>query len=353
VASGLLALLDDVVAIAKVAAASVDDIAAQATKAGAKAAGVVVDDAAVTPRYLVGFAAKRELAIIWKIALGSIKNKIVFLLPAALFLNWAAPWSVTPLLMIGGAYLCYEGAEKLYAALAPHGAHKHEEHIAPSAVSPEELEAQKVAGAIRTDFILSAEIMAITLAATPPGSVAMQAAVLAAVAFGITILVYGAVALIVKADDVGLALAASERPVASVFGLRDPGVGEPGAADRTLARLTKPLGRGLVVGMPYFLSFLSALGVVAMAWVGGGILLHGLHEFGVHAPGDIISGIAAAGGVIAPGAAGLVNWIVNAVASALFGLAAGALMIPLVHLAAPLTRLVTGWVRRSKTPIST
>jgi predicted DNA repair protein MutK len=353
VASGLLALLDDVVAISKVAAASVDDIAAQATKAGAKAAGVVVDDAAVTPRYLVGFAAQRELAIIWKIALGSLKNKIVFLLPAALFLNWAAPWSVTPLLMIGGAYLCYEGAEKLYGAIVPYGAQKHEEHIAPSTASPEELEAQKVAGAIRTDFILSAEIMAITLAATPPGSVGMQAAVLAAVALGITILVYGAVALIVKADDVGLALAASERPVASLFGLRDPGVGAPGGADRALTRLTKPLGRGLVVSMPYFLSFLSGLGVVAMAWVGGGILLHGLHEFGVHGPGHVIEVVSAAAAKMAPDLAGIISWIINAVASALFGLAAGAIMIPLAHLAAPLTRIIIGWVRRSKTPAAT
>lgn len=349
-ASGLFALLDDVVAIAKVAAASVDDIAAQATKAGAKAAGVVVDDAAVTPRYLVGFAAQRELAIIGKIALGSIKNKIVFLLPAALFLNWAAPWLVTPLLMIGGAYLCYEGAEKFYAAIAPHGAHAHEKHIAPDAASPEELEAQKVAGAIRTDFILSAEIMAITLAAIPPGSLAMQAAVLAAVAVGITVLVYGSVALIVKADDVGVALAASERPVASAFGLRDPGDGPPGGADKALARLTKPLGRGLVIGMPYFLSFLSGVGVVAMAWVGGGILLHGLHEFGVHGPGHVIE-VAAAGIVaLAPGFAGVLSWTVNALASALFGLAAGALIIPLVHFAAPLTKAIARWVSRRKTP---
>ncbi len=355
-ASGLLALLDDVVALAKVAAASVDDIAAQAAKAGAKAAGVVVDDAAVTPRYLVGFAAKRELAIIWKIALGSIKNKIVFLLPAALFLNWSAPWSVTPLLMIGGAYLCYEGAEKLYAAIAPHGAHAHEEHITPAAVTPEELEAQKVAGAIRTDFILSAEIMAITLAAIPPGSVFMQAAVLAAVALGITIIVYGAVALIVKADDVGLALAASERPVASIFGLRDPDVGVPSGPDKALAHFTKPLGRGLVIGMPYFLSLLSAVGIIAMAWVGGGILLHGLHEFGVHAPGDIITGVAAAAAVMTQGLmqglAGIVDWTVNAVAAALFGLGVGALLIPLVHLAAPLTRVVSGWLRAPKAPLT-
>ncbi|MDP2356097.1 MAG: DUF808 domain-containing protein [Beijerinckiaceae bacterium] len=351
-ASGLLALLDDVVALAKVAAASVDDVAAQAAKAGAKAAGVVVDDAAVTPRFLVGFAAQRELAIIWKIALGSVKNKLVFLLPAALFLNWAAPWSVTPLLMIGGAYLCYEGAEKLYAAIAPHGAHEHEDHIAPSAVAPDALEAQKVASAIRTDFILSAEIMAITLAAIPPGSVAMQAAVLASVAIGITIIVYGAVALIVKADDVGLALAASDRPIASVFGLRDPGVGAPSGPDKALARLTRPLGRGLVIGMPYFLSLLSAVGVVAMAWVGGGILLHGLHEFGLHAPGHVIEVVAASVAQMAPGMAGVLNWIINAVAAALFGLGFGAVMIPIVHLAAPHTRALSGWLRGPKASLS-
>ncbi len=350
-ASGLFALLDDVVAIAKVAAASVDDIAAQAAKAGAKAAGVVVDDAAVTPRYLVGFAAKRELVIIWKIALGSIKNKIVFLLPAALFLNWAAPWSVTPLLMIGGAYLCFEGAEKLYAAIVPHGDDGHEEQAALLTMPPEELEAQKVAGAIRTDFILSAEIMAITLAAVPPGSVFMQAAVLAAVAFGITFIVYGSVALIVKADDVGLSLAASDRPVASVFGLHDPGVGEPSAVDRAVARVTRPLGRGLVIGMPCFLSFLSGVGIIAMAWVGGGILLHGLHEFGVHAPGHFIEVAVAAVAKMAPDMAGIITWTINALASALFGLIIGGLMIPLVHLAAPLMRTLSGQSRKQK-PVS-
>ena len=349
-ASGLLALLDDVVALAKVAAASVDDIAAQATKAGAKAAGVVVDDAAVTPRYLVGFEAKRELAIIWKIALGSAKNKLVFLLPAALFLNWAAPWAVTPLLMIGGAYLCYEGAEKLYGAIAPHGAHQHEEKISPAATTPEELEAQKVAGAIRTDFILSAEIMAITLAAIPPGGMAMQAAVLAVVAIMITVAVYGAVALIVKADDVGVALAAGERPFASILGLRDPGEGMAGSVDRALAKVTQPLGRGLVIGMPYFLSLLSAVGVVAMAWVGGGILLHGLHEFGVHAPGHLVEAVAAAAANAILPAASIVNWTVNALGSALFGLLAGGVIIPLVHLAAPITHAIGSLFVPGKTP---
>ena len=337
-ASGLLALLDDVVAIAKVAAASVDDIAAQATKAGAKAAGVVVDDAAVTPRYVVGFEAKRELSIIWKIALGSAKNKLIYLLPAALFLNWAAPWAVTPLLMLGGAYLCYEGAEKILSALAPHGAHEHEEAVVPSATTPEELEAQKVSGAIRTDFILSAEIMAITLAAIPPGGFLMQAAVLATVGLGITVAVYGAVALIVKADDVGVALAAGERPASSILGLRDPGTAEPGGLDRALSRLTRPLGRALVLGMPWFLSVLSILGVIAMAWVGGGILLHGLHEYGFHQAGHLIEVAVHAIAEAAPGLAALTGWTVTAVSSAVFGILAGGLLIPIVHVTAPLIR---------------
>ncbi|MFN3891415.1 MAG: DUF808 domain-containing protein [Beijerinckiaceae bacterium] len=334
--SGLLALLDDVVALAKVAAASVDDVAAQATKAGAKAAGVVVDDAAVTPRYVVGFEAKRELAIIWKIALGSAKNKLVFLLPAALLLNWAAPWMVTPLLMLGGAYLCYEGAEKIFAAIAPHGAHEHEEHVSPTATTPEELEAQKVAGAIRTDFILSAEIMAITLAAIPPGGVAMQAAVLALVAILITVGVYGVVALIVKADDIGLALATGERPFASILGLRNAGEGPANGADRVIARITRPLGRGLVIGMPWFLSLLSALGVVAMAWVGGGILLHGLHEFGFHAPQEAVDHLSALASGLIPGAGPAASWAITAISSALFGLLAGAAIIPAAHVAGPL-----------------
>ncbi len=346
-ASGLLALLDDVVGIAKVAAASVDDIAAQATKAGAKAAGVVVDDAAVTPRYVVGFEARRELAIIWKIARGSIKNKLLYLLPAALFLNWAAPWAVTPLLMIGGAYLCYEGAEKLFAALVPRSAHAHEVAVALPASSPAELEDQKVAGAIRTDFILSAEIMAITLAAIPPGSVAMQAAVLAVVALAITVAVYGAVALIVKADDVGLALAAGQRPFTSLLGLREPGAAQANGFDRALARVTRPFGRGLVVAMPYFLKILSAVGVAAMAWVGGGILLHGLHEYGIHGPGHAMELAAAAVGQALPGAAAYTGWTINAFFSTLFGLLAGACLIPLAHAAAPALR----WVQRILRPV--
>jgi predicted DNA repair protein MutK len=203
----LIALLDDVAAIAKVAAASIDDVGAQAAKAGVKAAGIIIDDAAVTPRYVVGFAANRELPIVGKIAIGSLKNKLLYLLPAALLLSVFAPWAITPLLMIGGAYLCYEGSEKVYEALFPHHAHSHEAAIGAAAQDPEEFEAKTVAGAIKTDFILSAEIMAITLATMPSSSFWLQATILAVVGIGITLLVYGGVALIVKADDAGVAMA--------------------------------------------------------------------------------------------------------------------------------------------------
>ena len=199
---GLIALLDDVAAIAKVAATSLDDVAAQAAKAGVKAAGVVIDDAAVTPRYVLGFAAARELPIVGKIAAGSLRNKLLVLLPVTLALSYFLPWMITPLLMFGGAYLCYEGTEKLLEAIIPHQAHAHEARLGTVALDPHTLEDEKVASAIKTDFILSAEIMAITLAAVADGSILVQALVLALVGIGITVAVYGVVALIVKADDV-------------------------------------------------------------------------------------------------------------------------------------------------------
>ena len=164
---GLLALFDDIAALAKVAAASIDDVAGQAAKAGTKAAGVVIDDTAVTPRYVTDFSPARELPIIGRIALGSLKNKLLILLPVALALSFLLPQAITPLLMIGGAYLCYEGAEKVYEALFPHEAHAHEAMLEPVALDAETFEEQKIASAIKTDFILSAEIMAITLAAVP------------------------------------------------------------------------------------------------------------------------------------------------------------------------------------------
>jgi predicted DNA repair protein MutK len=311
VSTGLIALIDDVASLAKVAASSLDDVTAQAVKASAKAAGVVIDDAAVTPRYVVGFAAERELPIIGRIAMGSLRNKILFLLPGALVLGLLAPWAITPLLMLGGAYLCYEGAEKVVEALWPHAVEGHA-GAGTAGLAAGQLEELKIKSAIKTDFILSAEIMAITLASVATASFWTQAAVLATVGIGITALVYGAVALIVKADDAGLAMAGSTWPLA------------------------RAVGRGLVVGMPFLLKGLSLVGTAAMLWVGGGIIIHGLEEYGLTAIGHAIHGMAAAAGEALPAIHGAVEWVVAAAASGVLGLAVGAAVIPLVqHVATP------------------
>ena len=316
--SGLLALLDDVAALAKVAAASVDDVATYASKAGAKAAGAVVDDAAVTPKYLHGFEASRELPIIWRIAKGSLKNKLVFLLPAGLALSAFAPWIIAPLLMLGGAYLCFEGAEKIVHAIRPHAAHAHAPEEVPD--DPAHLEEQKAAGAIKTDFILSAEIMTIALAEIPKSGLAMEAATLAIVAVGITAAVYGAVALIVKADDVGLHMAAMGR-----------------------LAVTRALGRGLVRGMPGFMKLLTAVGTAAMLWVGGSIIVHGLGELGWHGPEEFIHDIAVAAGHAVPQAARAAEWGVTAALDGLLGLALGLLVLPVgTRIITPLWQAVTG-----------
>ena len=321
---GLIALLDDVAALAKVAAASLDDIAAQAGRAGVKAAGVVIDDAAVTPRYVVGFAADRELPIVGKIALGSLRNKLLFLLPAALALSVFAPWAVTPLLMLGGAYLSYEGAEKIYEALFPHKAHAHEAKLSVGPEDAAALEKEKISSAIKTDFILSAEIMAITLASLPAGSLWVQALILAVVAIGITGLVYGGVALIVKADDVGLAMAGNQK--SGGFG-----------------SLVRGTGRGLVVGMPVLLKTLGIVGTAAMIWVGGGIIVHGLEGYGLGAPAHAIHAASVAAGTALPGLAGIVEWLVGAAGSGIVGLAIGAALIPVTSfILAPIGKAIRG-----------
>lgn len=337
---GLIALLDDIVGLAKVAAASLDDVGLQAAKAGVKAAGVVIDDAAVTPRYVVGFAASRELPIVGKIALGSLKNKLLYLLPAALLLGFFAPWTITPLLMIGGAYLCYEGSEKVFEALFPHGAHQHEAAVGEAAQMTRSLEDEKVSRAIKTDFILSAEIMAITLGTVSEASTYMQAFVLAVVGVGITALVYGGVALIVKMDDAGVALATNERPVSSLV-RRNSDV--PTLADRAVAPLTRAFGRGLVRAMPYFLHILAVVGTAAMIWVGGGIIIHGLEVYGLTWLGHAIHDIAAAASHTAPTLQGVVEWLVTATGSGLFGLILGLAVIPLIHyVAAPMMKALRG-----------
>lgn len=317
--SGLLALLDDVAAIAKVAAASVDDIAAAAAKAGAKAAGVVIDDAAVTPKYVHGFEADRELPIIWRIALGSLKNKLIVLLPGLLALNHFAPQVITPLLMLGGTYLCFEGAEKVFHALLPHAEDGVEEDF--DTKDPAHLEEEKVAGAIKTDFILSAEIMTIALAAIPPSNFWMEAITLAIVGTLITVAVYGAVALIVKMDDIGLHMAANHR-----------------------TRAARAFGRGLVVAMPKLMSFLSTVGTLAMLWVGGSIVLHGLEVTHLWAlPYDTIHHWAEGVAHMAPAQlAGFVEWAVTAACDGVVGLALGVVLIPVAtRIIGPLWASVT------------
>ncbi|MGC9420572.1 MAG: DUF808 domain-containing protein [Rhodovulum sp.] len=308
--SGLLALLDDVAAIAKVAAASVDDVVGQAVKASSKAAGAVIDDAAVTPKYVHGFAADRELPIVWSIARGSFFNKLVILLPLALILSSFAPWAIAPLLMLGGAFLCFEGAEKIWHALNP--ADHHDEDLYREKLSDAHLEEKKVKGAIKTDFILSAEIMTITLSALPSDlPFWMVAAALALAGVIITVAVYGAVGLIVKADDAGLAMAAKGR-----------------------LAITRKLGVGIVRGMPAFMKILVVVGTAAMIWVGGSIIVHSLYELGIEAPYVAIHDLAVAvGHLVPPAAVGTIEWLVTAVIDGLIGLLLGALLIPLVKYA--------------------
>ncbi|NIJ20708.1 hypothetical protein FHS95_002400 [Sphingomonas naasensis] len=301
--SGLVALLDDVAGITKLAAASLDDVGAAAGKAGTKAVGVVVDDTAVTPRYVVGLAPERELPIIAKIALGSLRNKLLILLPAALILSAFAPWAITPLLMLGGAFLCFEGAEKVLEAF---GAAGHEE-VEETPMEAAHLEASKVSGAIRTDLILSAEIMAIALADVADSPLLTQGVVLVIVGVGITIAVYGVVGLIVKMDDIGLHLA------------------------RRRAASAQLIGRWLVRGMPVLMQVLSVVGTAAMIWVGGGILVHGLEVLGVHEPAGTIhhaqEAVAHASGPLG----GFLGWLVTATASGIFGLIVGGLIAFALH----------------------
>ncbi|WP_265528050.1 DUF808 domain-containing protein [Sphingomicrobium marinum] len=301
--SGLIALLDDVALIARTAAASVDDVAAAAGRAGSKTAGVIIDDAAVTPRYVTGLDPSRELPIIWKITKGSFKNKLIFLLPAALLLSQFAPWLIYPILMLGGSYLAFEAVEKILEAIT--GDH-HGEATLVAADTPEELEARQVSGAVRTDFILSAEIMAITLnELTAQGLIEgiwMQAGALAIVAVVVTVVVYGSVGLIVKLDDIGLHLAKGE-----------------GASAR--------FGHGMVEFVPKLLKFLSVVGTAAMLWVGGAIILHGFHE--LHFLEFIYDAVHHASESIGRGN-GVIEWIVNTLGAAIVGFVWGFIIVQIV-----------------------
>jgi uncharacterized protein len=298
---GLAALLDDVAALARMAAASVDDVAVGAGRASAKAAGVIVDDAAVTPRYVQGLEANRELPMIRRIAVGSLRNKLLFILPAALVLSEIAPWIVTPVLMIGALYLCFEGAEKLWEVVRPHA------HADDGVHAPED-EEELVGKAIRTDFILSAEIMVIALNEVADEPFVARAVMLLIVAIAITVGVYGVVGLIVKMDDFGLRLAQTSSAASAAF------------------------GRGLVRAMPIVLSVLSAVGIAAMLWVGGHILLVGMEELGFAAPYDLVHDLEKEAKGALGGVGGFGAWLTNTVASAILGIAAGAVIVAVAHL---------------------
>lgn len=302
--TGLTALLDDVAVIARAASASVDDIAAAASKAGSKTAGVVIDDAAVTPSYVTGLDPSRELPIIWSITKGSFKNKLLILLPGALLLSEFLPGVIIFILMAGGAYLSYEGAEKVLEKL---GGAKHGKTIDDPIEDPQKFEKERISGAIRTDLILSAEIMAITLNEVAAETLLTRAGVLAIVGIAVTVVVYGAVAIIVKIDDVGLHLS------------------------RQASEFKQRFGLFLVNAVPYLLTFLSFVGTIAMLWVGGGIIIHGTHEIGWDGIYDLAHGAeyAAAGALSA--IEGLAGWFAFASVSALVGLVLGAIIVFVLH----------------------
>ncbi|MGY1746376.1 DUF808 domain-containing protein [Blastococcus sp. SYSU D00695] len=301
-AGGLAALMDDVATLARAAAASIDDVGAAAAKASAKAAGVVVDDTAVTPQYVRGLAAEREIPIVWRIAKGSLRNKLLFILPAIMLLSQFLPGLLTPLLMVGGAYLCFEGVEKIWEKVSGHG-HGH------GGDEPEMADENTiVAGAVRTDFILSAEIMVISLNEVTDEPFVARFVTLIVVAIAITALVYGVVGLIVKMDDAGLRLA--ERGSGGVAGF----------------------GRGLVKAMPKLLTALAVIGTAAMLWVGGHILLVGTHDLGWHALYDVVHHLEEAAHDATGALGGVVGWLANTLASAVVGLVVGAVVVAVVLL---------------------
>ena len=301
---GLTALLDDISVIARAAAASVDDVGVAASRAGSKTAGVVIDDAAVTPSYATGLTPDRELPLIANITKGSLKNKLLILLPGALLLSEFLPWAIVPLLMLGGAYLSYEGAEKVIEKL---GGEKHGKTLEDPIEDLARFEKERTAGAIRTDLILSGEIMAITLNEVAAETLVTRAAVLALVGVAVTVAVYGAVALIVKMDDIGLHMA------------------------QRRSRLAQRFGRGLVNAMPKVLAVLSFVGTIAMLWVGGGIVLHGLEELGIAGPAHLAHDIQHVVEHSTGALSGVLGWATYAAASALTALALGGVIVFVLH----------------------
>lgn len=307
-ATGLIALIDDIAALTKLTAASLDDVAAQTVQTSIKAAGVVIDDTAVTPRYVIGLSPARELPIVARIAIGSLRNKLLILLPLCLVLSRFAPWAITPLLMLGGLYLCYEGTEKIFEALSS-GKPARGNTDSGRSEDPEDMERKTVNGAIRTDFILSAEIMTLSLSGISMPSVFLEGLVLALVGIVITVGVYGAVAVIVKADDIGLAMA------------------------RGTAGVRRRIGCALVHGVPIFLDVLAMLGTAAMLWVGGSIILHGLDRLGFREPDHAVE---QAGETVASALVffpAVVDWLTSAGLQGLSGILIGSVVVAGVKIA--------------------
>lgn len=306
--AGLFGLLDDVAAIAKLAAASVDDVGAAAGRATAKAAGVVVDDTAVTPQYVQGITAEREIPIIKKIAYGSLRNKLLIILPVALVLSQWMEWLIAPILMVGGAYLAFEGAEKVWERLRPHSDAAEAQTGGGHAPTGGQDEKTLVASAVRTDLILSTEIMVIALKEVADESFWARLAILVVVAIAITIGVYGVVGLIVKMDDAGLSLV------------------------QRRSRFARSLGRGLVAAMPRLLAVISFVGVIAMLWVGGHILLSNAAEVGWHWPYETVHSAEEDIHHAAHGVGALLGWLFNTFVSFLVGLVVGGLIVAVMHL---------------------
>ncbi|SDY29427.1 DUF808 domain-containing protein [Hymenobacter psychrophilus] len=304
-ASGLFALLDDVAALVKVSAASLDDVPAQVAKTTGKVSGIVIDDTAVTPKYVVGLSPSRELSIIFQIAKKSLFNKLLILTPAALVLGYFALWAITPILMLGGAYLCFEGYEKVHSMFSKHPEADPEAEQMQT-ITPEELEQQRVAGAVRTDIILSAEIMAIAYSQVVGSPLINQIIVMLAVAVFITVAVYGFVGLIVKADDIGLHLAQKD--------------GSPAI---------QKFGRGIVQFMPSFLNILSYVGTAAMLWVGAEIIAHGI-PYTAHLLHELELALASAP---------VLAWLAKVLACGIGGLILGFLIDQVVRL---VKKVVTG-----------
>ena len=312
-ASSFFALLDDIAVLAKAAAASVDDVVLGATKASAKAAGVVIDDAAVTPQYVQGISPNRELPIIWRITQGSLINKAIIVVAIMLLSLWA-PWVFPWLLLAGGTYLAYEGTHKVWHWVQSRRGVEHEPTVEEVVERSEADEKGIVASAVRTDLVLSTEIMLISLSNIDTDSWGMRLAMLVVIALVMTVAVYGVVALLVKMDDLGLWMTLRKTGVAQAF------------------------GHGLVKAMPWVFRLLSVVGVVAMLWVGGHILVVNLAEVGVRWPLDTLHVL-----VDPLHSQALLHWLADSALSAVFGLTWGAVIVA----------LVTVWGRlRGPTPAS-